>query len=185
MIGSNRVVQHHYHTRSKNILNRGRFLSHILEERRLLNIGGIRVPLEKLPASIGKGTPALVALKHRSIVLSEDLRRHSLRHYFLHLLLRGPDVAQVDGFAVDIGAKRLRSQIDIDGASQSIRDNQWRRSQEAGAHLWMNAPLKVAVAAQYSRHYKIIFLHSLCYRIREWTAVTDASGTSEADQVKP
>ena len=69
------------------------------------------------------------------------------------LLLRRPDVLEVDRAAGVIRAESFIVQVNIDRAGQRISYHQRRRGQEIGAHIRADAPAEVAVAAQYgSRH---------------------------------
>src|SRR6266849_2025086 len=116
----------------------------------------------------------LVTFKHMRIVFLKQFRRNGLSYDIAYFILCRPQIAQVNYFAIGICSYRILCQVDVYRASQRICHNQRWRGQEARPYLWMDTPFKVAVATQYCRYYKVVFLYGLGDWLRQWTAITDA-----------
>src|SRR5262245_28443506 len=102
----------------------------------------------------------------------------------MDLLLRGPDVANVDWLALRIGPERLVVNVDVHPAGQGVSDDQRWGGEVIGPHFGMDASLKIAVAAQHRGDNEIVLLDGFRYRQRERAAVADASRAAVADQEK-
>src|SRR5260370_37919858 len=96
------------------------------------------------------------------VVLLEHLRSDRGCNELAHFLRGRPQVTQEDRLAVDIGSNRVFRQVDVYSACQRISDDQGGRSQEAGAHLRMDAPLKIAVPDQDGSDNVVVFIYLVC-----------------------
>ncbi len=87
MVGGDRVAQHREHPRALDVHQRGRLGGQVLEERRVLDVGAVRIPC--VPASFRhrQVLPFLVAVKHRAVLAGEQFRRERGRDGVGNLLL--------------------------------------------------------------------------------------------------
>ncbi len=116
----------------------------------------------------------IVAVEDFCVFALEDLRLDDARQRFLNLLLRRPEVAQVDGLPVTIEAQRLGGQVNVHLAGERVGDDQRRRGQVRRAHLRVDAPLEVAVAAQHRHDHQVLVAHDLGHRLRQRPRIADA-----------
>ena len=105
-----------------------------------------------------------VTLKDRSVVLREYFGSNGFSNNNAHFLLSWPYVAQKDRLSIDICAYRVFRQIDIHRSCQRIGHYKRGRGKEAGTHLRMDAPFKIAVTTQYRCDNKVVILDGLSNR---------------------
>jgi len=74
--------------------------------------------------------------------------RVDLGHGVGDFLLAGPDIAQVDGFAVVVRPQRILGQVDAHAAGQRVGHYQRRRGQPVGLDQGVHAAFEVAVARE-------------------------------------
>ncbi len=85
---------------SMSVIGHGRFRD-ALEVGRVLHVGGLVVPtVGEARRRILIAAPELVAAEHVGILRFEQIARDVLDDELLDLVVRGPDVLQVDGLAV-------------------------------------------------------------------------------------
>ncbi len=89
-----------------------------------MDVGGVVGPREKLSLGSLKLVPSLVSCQSVGVEIGEKLRGDDRGNYLSDLISRRPDVTEHDRVALGIGTDRFDIEIDVDGASKSIGDNE-------------------------------------------------------------
>ena len=89
-------------------------------------------------------------------------------------MLRGPDVAQVDGLAVRVFAQRVVGEVEIGRPGEGVGHYQRWRGQIRRPHLRVDAALEVAVATQHRDDDQVVIAHCRGHRLRQRPAISDA-----------
>src|ERR671910_2046110 len=139
VIGRDRVPQERQHPRAADVAWWSGLVGDVLEERRGLHVRGVFAPLVDVAGRHVETLPALVPGEDHRVLLTEHGRVHRGLNGGPDLLLGWPDITQVDGLAVGITPDRVRREIEIDRAGQSIGDHQRWGSQKGGPHLRVDA----------------------------------------------
>ena len=158
---------------------------HVLEERRIPDVGRIRIPREAIAGRHLQLLPALVALEDVRVLLLELIGPDRREHRLLNLALARPDVAEIHGPSVLAGPERLRRQIERHRAGEGIGDDERRRRQVVCADLLLHAALEVAVAAEHRCHDETSRIHFRRHIVGQRTAVADAGRAPVADEIEP
>ena len=79
----------------------------------------------------------------------------------LHLLLRRPDVAEVDLLALVVLRQRLVHEVDVHRAGQGVGDDQRRAGEIVGLHVRVDAAFEIAVAREHRRDDQVAFSTAL------------------------
>src|SRR5690606_22664396 len=93
------------------------------------------------------GLPLGRALEDLPVALRELLLADRRADRVRDLLVRRPDVAQVDVLAVLALADRILLEVDVERSGQRVGDDEGRRGEVVRARLRADAALEVAVAA--------------------------------------
>ena len=101
-----------------------------------------------------------------------------------NLVVRRPDVLEIDVLAVLVLAQRLVIHVAADRALQRIGDHQRRRGEIVGAAVGRHAPFEVAVARQDRRRDQIIVVDRRADLRSKRPRIADAGGAAIADQVE-
>ena len=183
VVGGHRIAEQRQDAGTRDIGDRRWRLIDGLEERRVLDVGGVVLPGVGVGFRHLYGLPLLVAFEYLGVFLAEHGGVDFL--YGLgNFLLGRPDVAQVHRFAVAVFAQRLLGDIHAHAAGQGIGDHQGRRGQPVGFHQRMHAAFEVAVAGQHRGDGQVMFLNGLLDWVRQRAGVADAGGAAVADQVE-
>ncbi len=177
------VAKQRQHPRAPDVADLRFLRREVLEERRLLNVRRVRVPGVQFALRHGDLVPHLVAGKDVRVLLLEHLRLERVVDGLADLLLRRPDVAQVHGLARRRRTDWLGLKVDVHRARQRIGDDERRRGQVVDLRQRVDAPLKVAVAAQDRGHNQVLLLHRLGDILLERAAVADAGRAAVANNV--
>ena len=154
------------------------------EKGRLLDVGGIFLPLVKLPGRHVELVPLLVSAKDVGIVGGEGIGVNAALHQPRDFPIIRPDVFQVYRLPVRVGAYRVAAQVDVYVAGQRVGDHQGRRGEIVGPDMAVDAPLEIAVAGEYCGYRQFAFYDGLGDMIGERAAVADAGGASVPYQVE-
>ena len=119
-----------------------------------------------------------------SVALAEHVGRDRVLHGFIHFVLGWPNVREIDGFAIFAGSKGVFAQIHIHAASQRKRHDQWRRHQIIGAHIGIDASLKIPISREHGSYDEVLAVHFFCNLLRQRSGVSDAGGTAVANDMK-
>ena len=184
VIGCNRVAKERQHPGRLYRLDRRNLRRHALEERRLLDVSGVRIPLVEISSGNLKPLPHLVSFFDVGVFLFVHFGLDGLPDSLLDLLLGRPDILQVDRLAVRIVGQRLRSQVDVHTPGQRIRYHQRRRCQVIGLSQRVDPAFEVPVATENCGGDQIAFLDRLGNRLRQWAAVPDAGSAAKPDHVE-
>ena len=178
------IPQQRQYERAADSGNRRHLGGQVGEERRLLNVRRGGIPGVQFSFRNGEPGPGLAALEDAVVGGLKQLRTQCLLHGGTDLVLRRPDVAQIDGISEGAIAQGVRVRIEIHGAGQRIGDNQRRRGQEIGLGGGVNASFKVTVTAQHGRGHQVVFRDGVADALQNGTAVSDAGGAAVADGVE-
>ena len=164
----------------------GEIQRHSLEEGRIPDVGGIGVPVveRRIPFGKGKGLPELVALEHLGVPILVHLRLQGVANGVADLLLRGPDVAKVDGLTVGPGAQGLGGQVHVDASGQGEGHHQHGGGQVVGPDQGMDAGLEVPVPREHRGHHEALLLHGFGNGLGQRPRVADAGGAPVSHDVK-
>ena len=106
------------------------------------------------------------------------------QHRLLNLALGRPQLAEKDRRAGLVRPDRLGRQIDRHAPGERVRDDERRRREIVRAHLLLDAPLEVAVAAQHRGDDEIARFDFGADLVGQRTAVADAGRAAVADEVE-
>ncbi len=154
------------------------------QERRLLDVGAVGVPVVQFAFARLDGVPLAFLFQTSPYCFFEHLGQHALVDDRLHFGVRGPDVAEVHGRAVFAGAERFVVEVDVGGAGQGIGDDQRRAGQVVGFHIGIDAAFEVAVAGEHAGDDQVVFLDGFGDRLGQRAAVADAGRAAVADGVE-
>ena len=103
VVGGHAVAHHGQHPRVGDVGDRGRRHRHGLEERWVLDIGGVVLPRVRLAASGRHLLPVLVAVEDGAVAGAEHLRRQRGADRLADLLHGGPQLGEEDRVALGVG----------------------------------------------------------------------------------
>ena len=118
------------------------------EEGRVLNVGGVFIPLEDRAFRRVHGCPAGILVRRDGVKLPVCFRITGFGNGFRNFPGAGPEVFQKYGVPAAVRAQRFRLEVNIHAAGQSEGDDQRGGHQEVGFDGGMDARFKVAVAGQ-------------------------------------
>ena len=126
VIGRHAVAKNRQYARAMDVGQRRRFLGHVVEIRRHLDVRRFRIPLINVARGYRHRFPVRVAFKNLGILLAVHFRSDGLANGFFYFLWSRPDVAQINRFALGVGTQRFSSQVHIHSSGQRVRDHQRR-----------------------------------------------------------
>ena len=148
MVGGDRVAHQDQHPGPVDVTDPPDLGGQAFEEGWVLDIGAFGLPVVGFTGDTGDTVPALAPGKDVGVLVEEALRPERGRDDLVDFLLRGPDVFEVDRFAVGALAQRFLGQVEVHGARHSVGYHQRRRGQVVGLDLRVDPPLEVAVPAK-------------------------------------
>ena len=107
MIGRHAVAEHGQDPGVGDGNDRLGLRPHVDEIGRPPNIGRSAVPVEQIAFGGFERIPLRVALEDTAVAGAKHLRVHRSGYRVLNLLLRGPEVFQVNGLAFEVVADRI------------------------------------------------------------------------------
>ena len=183
MVGGYRIPQQGQHVGALDVLDHRQRAGDVVEEWRVLDIGGILLPHVGGCLRHFNGLPLLVAGKHFGIFLVEHAGA-DLGHRLGDFLAAGPDVLQVHRIALLVITQRLAADVDTHGAGQRVSDDQGRRGQPVGFYQWVHAAFEVTVTGQHRGHGEVGLLDGFFDRLGQGPGVADTGGAAVAHQVE-
>ena len=184
MVRGDRITHHHKHTSAVDLPDGRRFRRQVLEERRFLHIGAVRVPGIQRRFLPGNGVPGLVAVEYIAILCFEHLGLQRLCDGIGDFLLGGPDVLQGNRISFGILTQGLARQVHVNPARQGVGHHQGRRGEVVRLHVRVYASLEIPVARQDRCRHQVAFVDRLHHRLRQRTAVADAGGATVSHRVE-
>ncbi len=186
MIGGDRIAQPREYARTLDVCNGGRLLREILEERRLRDVRGVRIPGKPSVAGFGNGEilPGVGSFVNLAVLLHEHLRLQRLADRVPDLVSGGPDVLEVYRLAAGVMPQRIVDKIDVQTTGYCIRNHQHGRRQIVGPHLRVDPRLEVAVTGQHGRHDQLMLGDGSGYGFRQRPAVAYARGAAVPHHVE-
>src|SRR5207302_6693280 len=157
---------------------------HPLEETRLADVRGCAVPRVAIALRHRQLLPPRVALEDVAVAALEHFRIDGALHRLLDFFLGRPDVFQIHRLAELVLAERLAGEIFGDPSGDRVRHDERRRREIVGTHILLDAPLEVAVAAQYGADDKTLLADHRRDFVRQRSAVADAGRAAVADQIE-
>src|SRR5215204_2095220 len=184
MIGRYRVADLYQYTGALYILEVLGLGAHILEEGRLLDVGRVRVPLVEVTGGHLYLVPLLVTSVDVGVLLLVQVRVEGSLDLAPHLLLRRPDILQVDWVSVCVMPERLIDEVYIHRSSQGIGDDERRRGQVVRPDIRVDPTLEVAVAREDSGDHEVVLVDRLGDLLRKRPRVPDARRTPVSHDVE-
>src|ERR671916_2055680 len=185
VVGGDRVPDLDEHAGPLYVPQGLRFGREVLEEGRLLDVGGVGVPLVEVAGGHVHLVPLLVAGVDVGVLALVDLRVQGALYLLGYLGLRGPDVLEVDGVASLVLSERVVDQVQVHGPCQGVGDDERRRGEVIGPHVGVDAPLEVAVAREDGGDHEVVLVDRLAYGLGQRSRVADARRAAVADNVEP
>src|SRR5262249_21710719 len=128
--------------------------------------------------------PHRVLVRKTAVEFAIRLGVEGLTHLGADLFHAGPDVAQVDIFALLILSQRLFGQIPFYGAGQGKRHDERWTHQKIRLDTLMHTRLEVAIAGKHAGGNQIMIVDDVFDGRIERARVSYASGAAVADQVE-
>ncbi|MNJ47101.1 hypothetical protein D3C77_422480 [compost metagenome] len=183
MVGGHRVAEQGQYPGAVNVLDVRQGAGDVIEERRVLDVGGVVLPhigrrlghFDGLPLGVAGEDFGVLLVEHRGVDAGD--RRGDF-------LLARPDIAQVHGLPMGVGAQRLGGQVQAHAAGQGIGHHQRRRGQPVGFHQRMHPAFKVAVAREHRGHGEVGAGNGFFDGLVQRSGVADAGGAAVADQIE-
>ena len=125
-------------------------LLHAIEVWRLANVGRVGLPLVDVAGGKAQALPARVAIADRRVLLAEPFAADAFFNRRCDLLLRWPDVLEVNRRSLLIFAKRLGVEVVPDAPGERVSHNKRRAHQVVRADIHIHAALEVAIAAEHA-----------------------------------
>ena len=160
------------------------FHREILEERRLVNVIALLVPLINLAGARRDFVPLRILLGEVAIEPAENFRRERGLHRVADFRQRRPEIAQENVLAVFVLAERFVRQVEIDAAGERKGDDQRRRHEEVRLDVLMHARFEIAVAGKDRGRDEIVFVDRLLDLRMERPGVADAGRATVTDDVE-
>ena len=164
--------------------NGNRLEGEVSKERGFLNVGALAVPSVGLAGGAGNFVPGGILFGKIAIKPAKDFGLQCGFHSLRDFLVAGPEVAEVNGFAVAIDSKRFLREIDIDSAGEGKGDHEGWRHKEVGFNGGVDACLKVAVTRKDTGGDEIMVEDRFLDRSGKRAGVADAGGTAVADEIE-
>ena len=136
---------------------------------------------------VGRGlhaAPLDRALQHVPVARSEHLRGQRPGEGVRDLLVRRPDVAEIDRVAVRARAERIGGEVDPHAAGERVRDDERGRGEIVGLDGRVDAPLEVAVARQHRGDDQVAGVDRGVDPVVDRAGVADARGAAVPDEVE-
>ncbi len=184
MVGGDGVAEDSKAAGGADLLNRSRGCGHVVEVRGLADVGGVELPAVGFAGRDGEVLPVLVAIGHSTVLVAEHVAGDGGQYCVLYFLLRGPEVAQVDGRAVLVAAERFGFEVVMDGSGERVGDHQRRAHEVVGADFGGNAAFEVAVSAEHGDGDEAVRLDRVGDVGGQRAGVADAGGAAVADHLK-
>ena len=181
MIGRHAVAKDAERARAFDLADAAGGHSEPREERRLLHVGALLVPLEHVTDGAGDFVPLRILRSEVGVELAENFRRERGAHHVADFLLARPDVAEKNGRSVFSGADGLARKINVHAARERECDDERRRHEEVRLDVLMHARLEVAVAREHARGDEIVLRHGFLDGGMQRAAVADARRAAIAD----
>ena len=102
----------------------------------------------------------------------------------MHLVLGGPEVAQVDLFALVVGSQRVLVEVDVHRPGQRVGHAQRGRGEVVHLHVLVDAALEVAVAREHRADGEVALVDRGGDLVGQRAGVPDARGAAVADEVE-
>ncbi len=158
--------------------------AHALEVGRVLDVGRCRWPIIGLGFGDANALPFFVAFEYVRIFRLERFASDRLLDQFRDFLRRGPDVFQVNVFAIRSLRDWISCEVDIHRTRNRIRHNEGWRGEVVRAHIWADTAFKVAVSGQNRCCNEIALMDGFAQIFLKRARVTDAGRATITNKVK-
>jgi hypothetical protein len=127
VVGRHRVAEDAERARALDLRDRAGRHREAREERRLLDVGRLRLELVNVARGRRDFVPLRILRREVGVELAENLRLQRRLQLVAHFAQRRPDVLQKNVLAVLVVAERIFREIDVDAAGKCERDDERRR----------------------------------------------------------
>ena len=119
-----------------------------LEERRVVDVGGVIIPRVEFTFRGLEVLPHLGSLKNVVVNVNEHLRLDASFGNGLNFITSRPDIGEENVFAFLVLTDRLGLEIVVNGTSKGVSNDKRRRGQVVGSSVRMNSALEVSVSGK-------------------------------------
>src|SRR4030095_706966 len=118
----------------------------ILEERRLVNVIALLVPLVNVAGARRNVVPLRILIGKMAVKFAERFRCERRLHGVPDFAETRPQIAQKDCLSVFVFPQRLVYKVNVHSACERERDYEWRRHEEVCLDMLVHARFEVAVS---------------------------------------
>lgn len=119
--------------------------AHSLEEGRIVDIGGAFLPLILDTFTSLETIPSVGTLGNLVVDFLEHFGLDGFLDNSLDFISRRPDVTEEDGLSIRTGSEGFSFEVDVDGTTEGIGNNEGRRSQIVGSGKRVDSTFEVSV----------------------------------------
>jgi len=166
------------------ILDFGKGQFSLLEEGRVMDVSGVLLPLILLGLGGIKGVPSVSTLGDSAINFLEHFRLEGFSNHLVDFASVGPDVLQEDILTFLILTDGFGVEVNVEGTSEGIGNNERRRGQIVGSGQGMDSAFEVSVTRKDGTSNEITFLDSFRDFLGEVTGVTDTGHATVTSNVE-
>ena len=184
MVGRDRVAEDAHGASALDVGDRSSGHAEVLEERRLLDVGALGVPIVDLAEAGWHFVPLWILVCEAGVEFLENLGLEGGLHFVADFLEAWPDVFQENINAGAVFGDWFGGEVDIHAAGERVGDDERGRHEEVGADVLVNAGLEVAVAREDGGGDEVV-LHDRGFDLgSERAGVADAGRAAVADDLE-
>ena len=184
MVGRNAVAEDEKRAGAGNRGGLFGFLRHFGEERRLLDVSTVGVPVEKFAFFGRNRVPKRIRVVNAAIVGRVNFAVERVFGDGVDFFVRRENVGEHNRRAVLVDAERFRRHVDIRRSGQRERDDERRAGEVIRLNQRVDAAFEVAVPAQNGGRDQVAVDDRLRDRFRKRAAVPDAGEAAVSDDVE-
>ena len=177
------VPEDRQRSRAVDVLRRPRLRGELREERRLLDVRRLSIPLVQQSRRRRDVVPQRILVREVRVHPSKVVRLQRIGEHVPHFLERRPDVAEVD-VALAAAADRLLGHVDVDPPREREGHDERRRHEEVRADGLVHARLEVAIPAQHRDADEVVLVDGILDQRVERAGVADARRAAISDGVE-
>jgi len=160
-----------------------------LEERRVVDVGGVIIPRVEFTFRGLEVLPHLGSLKDVVVNVNEHLRFDASFSNCRNFITSGPDFRKEDILSILVLTNRLSFEVVVDGTGKGVSNDKRRRSQVVSSSLWMDSTFEVSVSGKDSRGNEIVINNGILSSFRNFSRVTNTghatvTSNSETKSIK-
>ncbi len=184
MVGCNTVPEKGEHSGICDIRKCSGLLRHVLEERRMLNVGRPDIPLVSKTCDRFHLLPGIGAGENIPVTLPEHFGDYTRTHGIRNLLIRWPNVLEIDRITIAAFAERFAGDIDPGIPGDGVCHHENRRGEIIHLRLRIHATFEVSVPRQNGADDQVTVRNGTRNRIIQRSGVADTSGAAVPDKIE-